>query len=438
MIWELLCYAFVFIAEGLTAWIYYEYLFQRKDKSLKTVICFIGAYLVLFLLSQFESIAINGICYFAFNTFLLLLFYSCGLVAGVLHAAYLSFINAGTEFLVALLLSLVSNDFAAYSYDLSVMIPFSVLSRLLLFVIMQISARLIKPMKKTQGDWDSMILLALPVTSVLIAITVLYIGMAVDIPRYVGGLMVVSVLSLLLVNILVLIIYNHIQKISEERIELELIVQKESANTQYYAMLQKQYDDYRVLVHDIKRHWMIIQNYLAEQRYEELERYVSNVQSDPALGQNVRLSNEPILNIILVQYANKCKQIDAKYNFDVRECSLAFMRSADQTSLFDNLFSNAFEAICLSSQKHLDFFLEKQGEGVFLSLTNSCDIEPAVDQDGKITTRKQDKAQHGVGLKSIERVVQKYSGHSTFYYDKQNKQFHSVIFLAATVNGENT
>lgn len=30
--WALICYAFVFISEGFTAWIYFEQVFKRKSK----------------------------------------------------------------------------------------------------------------------------------------------------------------------------------------------------------------------------------------------------------------------------------------------------------------------------------------------------------------------------------------------------------------------
>ena len=47
--------------------------------------------------------------------------------------------------------------------------------------------------------------------------------------------------------------------------------------------------------------------------------------------------------------------------------------------------------------------------------------------NGGFRTKKTDRFLHGVGLRSISRIVAKYHGVATMYYDPENKQFHHVI-----------
>lgn len=49
------------------------------------------------------------------------------------------------------------------------------------------------------------------------------------------------------------------------------------------------------------------------------------------------------------------------------------------------------------------------------------------DSHGKLKTSKKDTISHGYGLKSIERVVNKYNGFIDMYYDENDSTFHTLI-----------
>lgn len=57
--WALICYAFVFISEGFTAWIYFEQVFNRKSKLRILLVSFLIGYFALFVISQIEDVLIN-------------------------------------------------------------------------------------------------------------------------------------------------------------------------------------------------------------------------------------------------------------------------------------------------------------------------------------------------------------------------------------------
>lgn len=64
---------------------------------------------------------------------------------------------------------------------------------------------------------------------------------------------------------------------------------------------------------------------------------------------------------------------------------------------------------------------------MLVSVINSCDLPPIKDANGNFKTRKDDAASHGYGTKSIARIVNKYNGISSTYYDAEAKEFHSLI-----------
>lgn len=430
MMWALICYAFVLTSEGITAWSYFEQVFERKGSRKVEVWMFILGYSLLFALSQFKNVLINTVAFLFVNLILLFSNFACKKLIGIIQVAFLTVVMGGTEVLAGNLMSCLSHDFKAYQYDISVMIPLSVLSCLLYFFVIQIIAKLIKPAKDGTDTSTVFLLSILPVVSVLITMTIAYISITTRIKPIVGILMAISVIALLMVNILVTVVYNHIQKMYNDRLELELIAQKAKMDTENYKILENQYENQRVLIHDIRGHMQVMRGLLESKNYDELENYLLDMEQDPALQKIARLCDNTVLNVILVHHASICKSLDIDIDFDIRQHSVDFISAHDITAIFDNLLTNAEEAAKNTSEKYIKLSATQQGEtGVLITVINSCNSAPDMDDDGNIKTKKEDKEHHGVGLKSVKQAVQRYHGVSRMYYSNEENRFHSVIHL---------
>ena len=428
--WALICYVFVLTSEGITAWSYFEQVFERKGSRKVEIWMFILGYSLLFALSQFKNVLINTIAFLFVNLILLFSNFACKKLIGIIQVAFLTVVMGGTEVLAGNLMSCLSHDFKAYQYDISVMIPLSVLSCLLYFFVIQIIAKLIKPAKDGTDTSTVFLLSILPVVSVLITMTIAYISITTRIKPIVGILMAISVIALLMVNILVTVVYNHIQNMYNDRLELELITQKAKMDTENYKILENQYESQRVLIHDIRGHMQVMRGLLESKNYDELENYLLDMEQDPALQKIVRLCDNTVLNVILVHHASICKSLGIDVDFDIRQHSVDFISAHDITAIFDNLLTNAEEAAKNTSEKYIKLSATQQGEtGVLITVINSCNSAPDMDEDGKIKTKKKGKEHHGVGLKSVKQAVQRYHGVSRMYYSDEENRFHSVIHL---------
>ena len=52
-----------------------------------------------------------------------------------------------------------------------------------------------------------------------------------------------------------------------------------------------------------------------------------------------------------------------------------------------------------------------------------------MDSSGHFKTTKTNKNRHGLGLKSVIKTVNKYDGSCQFEFDKNNKEFKSIILI---------
>ena len=77
MMAEYICYGVLYIAEATIAWLYFDALFCRKSSGLKIGITFAVAYLLLFGITWFNSVVLNGAAFFLANLLLQWMNYEC-------------------------------------------------------------------------------------------------------------------------------------------------------------------------------------------------------------------------------------------------------------------------------------------------------------------------------------------------------------------------
>lgn len=430
MIAEKLLYAAIFLTEAITAWLYFSYIYTQTKNSLHTLFCFTLGYTLLFVASQFDAVLINVMLFLAVNAVILSLNYSCERKSALLHAAFLTLTMSVSEILVNLFITYVTKDYTAYTYSFSAFMPLFVFSKLLYFFITVVAARLFKPHKGFSEEPSQIVLICvMPLVSVIVIVTFIYIGTTGQLTSLTEIMVTVSVFSLLLVNIVVLFIYNRIQKLDEEHAAFQMSQIRDRADAEYYEMLQQQYDGQRILIHDIKRHFSIIDLMAEEGESQKIREYISELEDLPEFKRKARLCDDPILNLVLLRNSDYCSANSINFSCDVRADSISFMDATSITALFGNLLSNAIEAAEMSKGKMVELSVMKnlQQNSVLISLVNSCDVAPIKDANGNFETIKDKNKGHGYGTKSIARVVQKYNGKSDMCYDEDAKEFHSII-----------
>lgn len=427
---ETLCYFFVFVAEALIAWLYFDQIFPEKRTTPRIIaISFTIGYLILFLLSNLKNVLINGICFWVVNAAILYISFHSTLISGILHVGYMNIAMFGTELIVALVLSRLTADFSAYLYQIEITIAFSVLSRLIYFAVMQVGAKIFRKNHDSLSDYSLSLLAVFPLSSVLIGFAICFVCLTASPSKLTSLLLIIAIFILLLSNIIVMLAYRRVQKINDERLHYAVQVQKEMAKAEYYEMMQEQTNNHRIFIHDIKKHLHVISCLVQENKYDELNEYIDSF-SISSVFYDSKLSEEPVMNSILSRYRKLCQEKNVDCDFDVRHDTISFMHKGDITSLFDNLLSNAYEAALNSDEHYIRLAVIRENENtILIKLVNSCENEPVRNAEGRYVSSKKDKFSHGLGLRSIEKCVKKYNGQISMTYDKREKTFTSIIMM---------
>lgn len=414
-----------FIAMGITTWLYCEFLFARKGSLGAQIVSFCVGYVAVagFYCSGWGWLSI--LPFFAVNCFVLWQCYHCAPKTAILHAAFLTFGMIFTRELASLAVE-YAPGVPHLPFDMN---PDTVLPwQLYYLVLCVLGALLFKPHKQAYQEPGMMVLLcASPVISGVVSMILLFMGARQEISPWAKSMVAIGEGALLAVNLLLFALYNHLEKAHASNLELQLSIQQEQSDAAYYQVLQEQSESQKILVHDIKNHLHTLDVLAQQEDNRQIREYLQKLEVSLGHDFHPRLSSEPILDAVLQRTREECRQREITFYCDIRQGCTAFMDAPSITALYGNLLSNAVEGAESSRERTVELRVTNQNQGVIISLVNDCDTAPRTDAFGRMVTKKTDTQTHGVGLKSIERVVRRYSGIQTVYYDQKNHQFHHVI-----------
>lgn len=210
---------------------------------------------------------------------------------------------------------------------------------------------------------------------------------------------------------------------------MQLQAQKAELDTEYYTLLQNQYENSNILIHDIKRHLLSIKDLAGENDCDGIELYIDNLYSEYDVKNIKKYSNHKLVNAIINRYAKVFSDCGITFNCDIRNIDFSFIADNDLTSLLDNLLENALEASRDSEEKKVELLITPTNVNyISISLNNTCSAAPNI-KKGKMITTKKKSAPHGYGIKSIKRIADKNDGDVSFEYDDTRSVFTMRIIL---------
>lgn len=133
----------------------------------------------------------------------------------------------------------------------------------------------------------------------------------------------------------------------------------------------------------------------------------------------VKTGNE-VLDIILTEKSLVCQNNRIKLTV-MADCSeIGFISTGELYALFGNILDNAIEAasqVQNEENRCIDVNIRSAGGFISIMAENYYESELRLNDDGTPVTIKDDKDNHGFGLKSIELIVQKYNGNVSILTD---------------------
>jgi hypothetical protein len=212
----------------------------------------------------------------------------------------------------------------------------------------------------------------------------------------------------MLVFTIVLVLFLQTKQSKRQLEEINrLNIQYLELQEKYYKDSLKQYDDMRRFRHDINHHLYILSELSREDKVAELKGYIGTMAESYEKMRGIHSGNF-IADCIISHTLYKLKGKEA-FTFDMEGHfpETFFMEDIDFCILLSNLLENAREALeKITGECTLHIEVKHFRQWFYLIVQNSTDKDTIDFQE----TSKQDKRNHGYGVRNISRIAEKYNG----------------------------
>lgn len=234
---------------------------------------------------------------------------------------------------------------------------------------------------------------------------------------------------------LFLIAFYFITSIFEKEARMQnLLLMQERVRNQMnlYQDMQKNYEQQRRFLHDYKNQLVCIQNLLTEGEVKKTLEYVTQLTGSIRKSGDYVNTNHPVVNVILNRKYQDAQDKGIVLSIMVNDLSRLKMSEEDIVTMLVNLFDNAIEACDkLNGNRIIKLKMVLEEQQLIFSIGNP--VEKPIAINGKlISTSKNEKHKHGIGLMNVDSVIRKNKGTSTLKCD------HGWFYFSAIIPNEHT
>lgn len=219
----------------------------------------------------------------------------------------------------------------------------------------------------------------------------------------------------IIANIIVYVFY--IKKYKEnlshktELISLERVLNMQE---RYFHDTIESYKELREFRHDIAGYFNTIEQLILDEKYNELQALTKNLKNTN--NKSVHNScNNIYISATLHQFMHTLKEERIKFSFQYDVLEKVVVENNHLCSLIYNLMSNAVEACkkCVN-EREINLIIYRKNKALIFKVSNTVDDSFRLSNLKVGNSSKKDKFNHGIGLRNINNIVEKYNGNIDF------------------------
>ena len=394
------------------------------DKKKKHIVygCFFVINTVLFW--EFHTVWINMICNLM-GIGAIVWLYTKSVRTNLFITGTIYLVNCGCD-VAATSLFVNYRDGGAYNQI------YAVISFFLIFMCELVIEKMIT-IHKDAEDAQNISLVLMPICSTIVITLLIYTDTCTDI-----GLTIVSI-GLLIANFLMLYLYNLLLHSISQQYEMEMLKTQLQAYANQLNVVLRGEEKIKALRHDIKHHLNELMLLANKHDVAEIQKYIDEMNSflkNPnEIVSSGNLEIDSVLNFMLQKAEKELKTVDIKVMLPEK-----VRHSFDINVMLGNLLENAIKAAGKTENKYLSVHIKLKRGILKVKIENSFESSYILrkEQNRKDTILKTTKPftkQHGIGLKNVKKIVEKYNG--TMAVTAQEGIFcvNLLLYMARMENG---
>lgn len=262
-------------------------------------------------------------------------------------------------------------------------------------------------------------LMLVPICSIAVIVFFTYSDICTD-----RGAAVISI-GMLMINFLMLYQYNMLVHFISQKYETEMLRQKTRIYANQLELIAQSEEKVKILRHDMKHHMNELKLMANRHGVTEIQEYIDNmeeyIQNPNEIVASGNTEIDSVLNYMLQKAREELDTVVIKAVLPER-----IRHTFGINVLIGNLLENAIEAARQTEQKYLNVNIALKKGVLKIRMENSFLSAGLVTQEERgsgstFLTTKKEKGQHGIGLKSVRKIVEAY--HGTMEVSSQKELF---------------
>lgn len=193
--------------------------------------------------------------------------------------------------------------------------------------------------------------------------------------------------------------------------ENEVLKQQAVGQIELYRTVSENFDRQRRKTHEYKNQMLCIETLAENGEYDKLKSYVKSITGNLNRELDMIDTNNKIVNAVLNAKYHEAVDNNILMVFKINDLSGINISDEDIVQVLSNLLDNAIEATrqCDINHRLIKLKFTCEDSHTILSVSNTYKYEPQITDDGYMITRKEEKQEHGFGLRNVMAVLDKYN-----------------------------
>ncbi|MGN1203643.1 MAG: sensor histidine kinase [Lachnospiraceae bacterium] len=198
-------------------------------------------------------------------------------------------------------------------------------------------------------------------------------------------------------------------------------------------MLQKteeMYKDNCILRHDLKHYLTVAQGMMHAEGIEKTSVYLEELIHTKFDSNQIFHTDSSVVNAVLNDKIDICRKNGIPYEVKISGL-IGEENQIDIGIILSNLIDNAIEAELHEKQKQITIEITRHKKTLLIKVENTI-CQSVLSANPNLRTMKKDKINHGIGLKSVRKIVQELDG--VYLCEEEENTFIVRIILPENAN----
>ncbi len=242
---------------------------------------------------------------------------------------------------------------------------------------------------------------------------------------------IIAIALILSVMCIVVCICQHVLNVQNiyktENEKLKTHLNEEERNIKRTEEL---YERSNIIRHDVKHYAVMMKNLLKEEKYLEIEALIDELGAGELTGATVIYTKNTVLNAVINDKMAMCKKNNIIFRMII--CNkIPKSITTNVCVILSNLLDNAIEAEKKEENGYIKLYIQRQGDMLCMSVANKITYS-VIQKNPKLKTTKNNKNEHGFGIKSINKRVMDMNG--SYITREENGEFKSTVIIPLEVD----